>query len=84
MRLRILSDLHEEYASQLGGLAFDALPVDVTILAGDIANGVQTIKVASMPAFSKSQVIVVPGNHEFYGGQIDQVFTQKFNIELGF
>jgi Icc-related predicted phosphoesterase len=76
MRIRILSDLHEEYASQLGGLAFDALPVDVTILAGDIANGVQTIKVASSPAFSKSQVIVVPGNHEFYGGQIDQVLME--------
>jgi Icc-related predicted phosphoesterase len=76
VRIRVLSDLHEEYAANLGALEFDALPVDVTILAGDIANGLQAIEVASRPAFSESQVILVPGNHEFYGGQIDQVLVQ--------
>jgi Icc-related predicted phosphoesterase len=76
MRIRILSDLHEEYAPKLGALEFDPIDVDVTILAGDIANGVEAIKVATMPAFARGQVIVVPGNHEFYGGQIDLVLAQ--------
>lgn len=76
MRIRILSDLHEEYAYKLGALEFDALAADVTILAGDIANGVRAIEVAKRAAFAGSQVIVVPGNHEYYEGQIDQVLEQ--------
>jgi Icc-related predicted phosphoesterase len=76
MRIRILSDLHEEYASKLGALEFEALAADVTILAGDIANGEHAIAVAKLAAFAQSQVIVVPGNHEYYGGQRNQVLAQ--------
>ncbi len=76
MRIRILSDLHEEYAYKLGALEFEAIAADVTILAGDIANGVRAIEVAKRPAFAQSQVIVVPGNHEYYDGQIDKVLAQ--------
>jgi Icc-related predicted phosphoesterase len=76
MRIRILSDLHEEYASKLGALEFEPIDADVTILAGDIASGVRAIEVALRPAFAQTQVIVVPGNHEYYDGQIDQVLLQ--------
>lgn len=76
MRIRILSDLHEEYAQKLGALEFEAIAADVTILAGDIANGVRAIDVAKRPAFAQSQVIVVPGNHEYYDGQIDTVLAE--------
>jgi Icc-related predicted phosphoesterase len=76
MRIRILSDLHEEYAAKLGALEFEPIDADVTILAGDIASGVRAIEVARRPAFAHTQVIVVPGNHEYYDGQIDQVLLQ--------
>jgi Icc-related predicted phosphoesterase len=76
MRIRILSDLHEEYAYKLGALEFEAIAADVTILAGDIANGVHAIEVARRAAFARSQVILVPGNHEYYDGQIDKVLAQ--------
>ena len=89
MRIRVLSDLHEEYAPRLGALEFDALPVDVTILAGDIANSVHAIDIAGLAAFEKTQVIVVPGNHEYYGGQMNEVLAKmrmaaakKSNIHL--
>ncbi len=57
-------------------MEFEAIAADVTILAGDIANGVEAIEVAKRASFAKSQVIVVPGNHEFYGGQMDLVLAQ--------
>jgi Icc-related predicted phosphoesterase len=73
MRIRVLSDLHEEYASKLGALEFEAIAADVTILAGDIANGVDAVAVAARAAFAQSQVILVPGNHEYYGGRLGSV-----------
>ncbi len=71
MKIRILSDLHEEFAELLGGrLIFDPSDADVTVLAGDIANGLGALEVASREEFANTQVVLVPGNHEFYGAQL--------------
>jgi predicted phosphodiesterase len=76
LRIRVLSDLHEELAHRVGGsLEFEPLDVDVTVLAGDIANGVGAVEVALRPCFANSSVILVPGNHEYYDGVMPQVMA---------
>lgn len=71
LRLLILSDLHLEIASfvPLKGLEFD-----VVILAGDIHNpGSKVIQWARRSSvFGESvPIILVPGNHEYYGRVLD-------------
>ncbi len=70
MRLRILSDLHLEAAS------LDPPPVeaDVVVLAGDIDNGAQGIAWAQ--AQFDRPVLYVPGNHEFYDGELGVTLEQ--------
>lgn len=71
MKLRVLSDLHLE--------SCDWTPpesvADVIILAGDIHNGSSGLKWARRH-FGSLPVIYVPGNHEFFGGQLDQVIDR--------
>jgi predicted phosphodiesterase len=65
MKLNILSDLHLTVAS----LAQPRNDADVVILAGDIARPRDAIAWAQ--AFAKP-VLYVPGNHEFYGGELEE------------
>lgn len=67
MRIRVLSDLHLEVR------AFDPPKVaaDVVVLAGDIANGIEGIEWARRTF--DSPVLYVPGNHEYYDGDIEAV-----------
>jgi predicted phosphodiesterase len=65
LRLRILSDLHLEAAD----FAVPAADADLTILAGDIANGGDGIAWGQV-AFD-GPVLYVPGNHEFYDRDYD-------------
>lgn len=67
MRIRILSDVHLEVRS------FDPprTDADLVILAGDVANGTAGIAWARH-AFD-SPVLYVPGNHEYYDGDVDAV-----------
>lgn len=64
MKLRILSDLHNEFAPFTPPNA----EADAVILAGDIGSGMNGIYWAA-DHFDQSGVpiIYVPGNHEFYG-----------------
>ena len=83
MKLRVLSDLHLE--------ACDWTPPksasDVVILAGDIHNGASGVKWARHH-FGSLPVIYVPGNHEFFGGQLNAVLddlrakASQRNIQL--
>lgn len=74
MKIRILSDLHLEMCG-LTYLHFGK-PADVCILAGDIytyanasANGLP--KLLDQIVEEHDHVIMIEGNHEFYGGCID-------------
>ncbi|UCE31718.1 MAG: metallophosphoesterase [Burkholderiales bacterium] len=71
MRIRVLSDLHEEFRHRLPPLDLPWVPADVTVLAGDIANGPDALEVAQRPAFAGSTVLVVPGNHEYYDARFE-------------
>lgn len=68
MRLHILSDLHVEFAP------FEpaAVGADLVVLAGDIHVGLSTLQWAR-EAFPNQQIIIVAGNHEFYGHDIERL-----------
>lgn len=65
MRIHILSDLHNEFASFSPTL----VEADVVVLAGDIDLKTRGVEWAEL-AFPHEHVIYVPGNHEFYGGAL--------------
>lgn len=69
MRINVLSDLHLEK-----GLP-EPTPFckrDVTVLAGDIDSGVSAMGFI-LRLLKDSDVVYVPGNHEYYGGDIREV-----------
>lgn len=70
MRIHLLSDLHLEIESDFTP---EILDVDVTILAGDIAKGDDAVHWARRH-FS-GRVLIVPGNHEFYGGHLQHTLA---------
>ena len=72
MRIRVLSDLHEEFRHRLGPLPLPRVRADVTVLAGDIGNGDDLVEVALRPEFDGTHRVLVPGNHEYYGAVIVQ------------
>jgi 3',5'-cyclic AMP phosphodiesterase CpdA len=70
MKLRVLSDLHLEFLDWTP----PAVEADVVVLAGDIHGGVRGVEWARRQ-FPDTPVIYVPGNHEFYGGRLQDVLT---------
>ena len=65
MRIHVLSDLHFEFQKWRREVDVNSILADVTVLAGDIAVGLDGIAWA-LKAF-KRPVVYVMGNHEFYG-----------------
>ncbi|MFI0444949.1 metallophosphoesterase [Actinomadura sp. 6N118] len=72
MRIAVFSDLHLE-DNQWSPPALDTA-VDAVVLAGDIAPGLDGVQWAERN-FS-SPVIYVPGNHEYYGWDAEQLTTR--------
>jgi len=68
MRIRVLSDLHNEFASFVP----PEVVADVTVLAGDIDIGKRGVAWAAT-AFGGRPVIYVAGNHEYYGRAIPKL-----------
>ena len=68
MKIRVLSDLHLEFAAWIP----PAADADVVVLAGDIHIGVRGLEWAR-EQFPSLPIIYVSGNHEFYGGQLQPV-----------
>ena len=65
MRIHVLSDLHFEFQKWRNAIDVNEIEADVTVLAGDIAVGLEGVAWA-LKAF-KRPVIYIMGNHEFYG-----------------
>ncbi len=74
MKIRIFSDLHLEFLDELPIL--DLTPVDLVILAGDIHVGVQGIRWAKETFWDVPAVVYVMGNHEYYGGDLNETLSQ--------
>jgi predicted phosphodiesterase len=68
MKIRVLSDLHLEFDVWTP----PAADADVVVLAGDIHIGARGLEWAR-EQFPSLPIIYVIGNHEFYGGQMQQV-----------
>lgn len=81
VRLLILSDLHLEFA------AFTPPSpdlYDIAVLAGDIAVGVQAVHWARRKStFAGKPVVLVPGNHEFYGSERTRMLKQLREAAAG-
>jgi predicted phosphodiesterase len=71
MKIRIHSDLHLEF-QQWNPPKTDA---DIVVLAGDIHVGVRGVEWARR-SFPLSPVVYVPGNHEFYGGDMQDLIEE--------
>lgn len=71
MKIRIASDLHLEFF----GWTPPSADADVVVLAGDIHNGVSAVEWA-VRHFPDTPVVYVPGNHEYYGGRLQDVLAE--------
>lgn len=77
MKLQVVSDIHLEFGDCI-------LPVperDVLILAGDISVGMHAIFFIK-EQLKHSPVIYVPGNHEYYGQDIEEVRAAWKDVDL--
>ena len=80
MKIQIASDLHLEFLQHDWTderLIEPAPGADVLVLAGDIANGVDPLRLfADWSERSKVPIIFVAGNHEFYGHVMDPMIER--------
>jgi 3',5'-cyclic AMP phosphodiesterase CpdA len=76
MKLHIISDLHLSVHS----LAPPRTDADVVVLAGDIARPPEAIAWAL--GFEKP-VVLVPGNHEFYGSSLQETVQELRRLAQG-
>jgi predicted phosphodiesterase len=82
MKIRLLSDLHTEFRLPYKTAQFaEYRGEDVLVLAGDIASGAtntrNVIKFFLGQGFPK--VVYVPGNHEYYGTNIEDFNNKMFD-----
>lgn len=75
MRIQIASDLHLEYLEEKfpDFRGIEPCDADVLILAGDISSGTRVFDLFSNWPYP---VVYVPGNHEFYNANIDDVLAE--------
>ena len=70
MRIQILSDLHVEFGTAIPTLAPGA---EILVIAGDLGPATwRPIRGAAEIWADAEHVLYVPGNHEFYGEDIEQ------------
>ncbi len=73
MKIQYMSDLHLEFRDNMQYIKDNEFPVmgDVLVLAGDTAylrdTTVPNLRLWKILAKNYRQVLIVPGNHEFYG-----------------
>ena len=77
MRIQVMSDLHFEYHPDGGHAWIDQLPkcdAEVLVLAGDIGEVRKGVLTGVLERFTSrySEVVFVPGNHEYYGSEISE------------
>ncbi|MFI3218387.1 MAG: metallophosphoesterase [Methylococcales bacterium] len=88
MKIKLISDVHQEFYEDKE-LYKNPTNADVLIIAGDLAVGHEAV-ISALKQFGKNyaNVVYVPGNHEYYGGEIalfDQYvtrFTEGTNIHF--
>ena len=79
MRIRILSDLHNNF----GTVALPHVDADVTVLAGDIRPGKSALEWIRRSFPAEQPIIYVLGNHEFYGSAIPKLIDDFRRMSAG-
>lgn len=75
MKIALVSDTHFEFGNQ-DDIQLDR-DVDVLVLAGDIGHAKQVVELALRVGNEHADnIVVVFGNHEFYGTRIDKAYRQ--------
>ena len=82
IRIQVLSDLHLDHGNPVPALAADA---EVLIVASDLAPAKQpwVLGDAVDEWLAAEHTLYVPGNHEFYGSDIDearQTLTEQWRM----
>lgn len=83
VKIRVLSDLHLEFQDWDPPHA----TADVIVLAGDIHSSTRGIEWARRQ-FSLTPILYVPGNHEFYGREIEEALSdlqragRRFGVDV--
>jgi UDP-2,3-diacylglucosamine pyrophosphatase LpxH len=73
-RLLVLSDLHLEFGPFV---PHDPALYDIVVLAGDTCAGVKAVHWAQREStFARKPLLLVPGNHEFYGVERTRALAQ--------
>lgn len=84
MKLGIISDIHTELGKPIVDLRLQER-VDVMILAGDIGKGAQAIQYAhDTYADMADAIVIIAGNHEFYGGKVQSTLEKMRDWALQF
>jgi predicted phosphodiesterase len=76
MKIQILSDLHLGFAA----LDMPLNDADLLVLAGDIASPREAVAWA---AARGKPVLYVPGNHEFYGSDLQTTLAELRSLSIG-
>jgi hypothetical protein len=83
VKIRVLSDLHLEFQDWNPPRA----EADIIVLAGDIHSGARGIEWARRQ-FPITPILYVPGNHEFYGREIQETLSdlrragRRFGVDV--
>lgn len=80
MKIQIVSDLHLEFSH----LKIKRTDCDVLVLPGDIVVAAQLHKLRNICREKECPIVYVTGNHEYYGGIIDEVDAAIKEIEQEF
>ena len=78
MKLLVMSDLHLEYAA----IDLTREACDLVVLAGDIDVSIRGVEWA-ISQFPETPVLYVPGNHEYYFGEVGATLTEMKTAAAG-
>lgn len=87
MKIRVLSDLHLEFMANAGFVVPDPDPDTVLVLAGDIQlwrRRGEYLRFIGLCADQFRNVVVVGGNHEFYGSELQRAISEMCEAALKF
>ena len=73
MKIQVLSDLHLEFKEN--NFRFFDAGADVIVLAGDIGNWKNSLKLINTLFPQDRDIVYVAGNHEFYGSSFDEGYS---------
>ncbi len=74
----VWTDLHDEFWNKIPGIPEEALGVDALLLAGDVSTHGRHVDVALLLWDQlRKPVIMVRGNHEFYGSIIPELIAEE-------